>query len=219
MARGIKRQIDEAPLKILSNICKNKNTLLDIGGNIGIIAAILSKKMPKGSVIYSFEPAPLSFKYLADTARVQKGNARIVPVNNAVSNNTEKIYFTNNGSSCTNQISTANAANTIAIQPIRIDDFCRENNIVPELIKIDIEGAEYLALDGMRKTLKNTNCIVLVEIHKKQLVDSNVTNEMFAQLIEDIGYNIYDTKGKNADSNRVLDHECIILSRTLPAGM
>ncbi len=71
----------------------------------------------------------------------------------------------------------------------------------------------------MRATLKNTNCIVLVEIHKKQLTDSNITNEMFAGLINDIGYNVYDTNGEKVDSNRVLDHECIILSRTQPQGI
>ncbi len=219
VARGIKNTIDEAPLKALSALCVNAKTLLDIGGNIGLIAAILAKKMKPGSFIYSFEPAPLSFKYLEDTARVQKGNARIIPVNNAVSNNTQKIYFTNDGSSCTNQISSENAANTIAIQPIRIDDFCRENSISPEVIKVDIEGAEYLALDGMRATLKNSNCIVLVEIHKKQLTESNITNEMFAGLINDIGYNVYNTNGEKVDSNRVLDHDCIILSRTNPQGL
>src|SRR5580658_7176486 len=68
VARGISNTIDEVPLKLLANLSKTADVLFDIGGNIGVIATILSGKMKKGSIIYSFEPAPLSFKYLADTA-------------------------------------------------------------------------------------------------------------------------------------------------------
>ncbi|MCD6013249.1 MAG: methyltransferase FkbM family [Flavipsychrobacter sp.] len=218
IARGVSSRIDEAPLKVLSGLAGQVNVLFDIGGNIGVIAAMLAKKMKAGSVIYSFEPVPLSFEYLQDTARVQTGNARIVPVNNAVSNATEKIYFTNDGVSCLNQISAENTTETIAITPIRIDDFCRANNIVPELIKIDIEGAEYLALDGMRQTLKNNDCIVVVEIHTQQLTSSNIDNGMFASLINDIGYKAYSVNGNEIDSNRIMDHECVILSRKALQG-
>ncbi len=165
VARGINKEIDEVPLRLLLRLCREAAVVFDIGANIGVIATIVAKKMKLGSVIYSFEPAPLSYRYLQDTARVQKGAAAIVPVNLAVSNNSDKLYFTNDGNSCTNHVSTASDKGVIVVDSTSIDSFCTSNNIIPQVIKIDIEGAEFWALQGMQQTLKNNDCIVLLEVH------------------------------------------------------
>ncbi len=213
VARGISSSIDEVPLKLLANLCVNADTLFDIGGNIGIIAMILAKKMKPGTTIYSFEPAPLSFKYLEDSARVQKGNARIIPVNYAVSNNNDKLYFTNDGNSCTNHISAANEKGTISIDSVTIDAFCETNKVVPQVMKIDIEGAEYWALEGMQKTLRNNDCTVLVEIHQGYLESNGIDNHKFGKLIDTIGYKVFNTVGDEIKSDDAMKNSCVILSR------
>jgi FkbM family methyltransferase len=213
VARGINNTIDEVPLKLLSNLAKTANILFDIGGNIGVIATILSKKMKHGSVIYSFEPAPLSYEYLADTARVQKGNAKIIPVNFAISNNYDKLQFTNNGNSCTNHIATDIEPNVISIDCITIDGFCSQNKVVPEVMKIDIEGAEYWALEGMQHTLKNNNVTVLVEIHQGYLAVHKIDGPMFGKIIDNIGYRAFTSTGKEIPGDQVIKYSCVILSR------
>jgi len=220
VSRGVSNTLNETPLKLLTNLATMVNTdvLFDIGGNIGVISMILAKKMKPGSVIYSFEPAPLSYKYLADTARVQKGNARIVPVNNAVSNNNGKLYFTNDGNSCTNHIAAENEAGTISIDAITIDVFCSKNLVIPQVMKIDIEGAEYWALEGMQQVLKNNNCHVLVEIHESYLRDNNITGKMFGSLVDAIGYKVYNVKGAVIKSDEIMNNSCVILAKDiLPA--
>jgi len=213
VARGISGTIDEVPLKLLSNLARNANLLFDIGGNIGVIASILAKLMKPGSVIHSFEPAPLSYKYLADTARVQKGNAKIIPVNLAVSNNNDKLYFTNDGNSCTNHIASEGEANTISIDCITIDAYCAKHKAIPSVMKIDIEGAEYWALEGMQNTLKNNNITVLVEIHQGYLADHNITGEMFGRIIDNIGYHAYTANGTEIPGTQVIKHSCVIISK------
>ena len=216
VARGINRTIDETPLKLLINLCKGADILFDIGGNIGIIAIILAKKMKPGSVIYSFEPAPLSFKYLTDMARVQKGNALIKPVNFAVSNKNDKLYFTNDGNSCTNHISDANEKGVIAIDAITIDAFCIKNKVIPQVIKIDIEGAEYWALEGMTETLKNNNCIILVEIHQGYLLANGIDGNKFQQIIASIGYKVFNTDGREITGREIINNTCVILAKEHP---
>jgi FkbM family methyltransferase len=218
VARGINSIIDEVPLKLLSNMSRNASVVFDVGANIGIIAMILAKKMKPGSMIYSFEPAPLSFKYLRDNARVQNGNATITAVNVAVSNNNDKLYFTNDGNSCTNHIAAGKNEGTISVDATTIDGFCKANKVIPEVIKIDIEGAEYWALLGMQQTLKNNNCLVLVEIHTVFLQDNNITGQMFADLVGAIGYKVFDTTGNQINANLMLDHDCVILSKEKPAA-
>ena|ERR1700733_10656656 len=220
VARGINNTIDEVPLKLLINLASNADVLFDIGGNIGVIAMILSGKMKKDSVVYSFEPAPLSFKYLADTARVQKGNAKIIPVNYAVGNNNNKLYFTNDGNSCTNHIASADEPNVISIDCITIDSYCAKNKVIPQVIKIDIEGAEYWALEGMQQTLKNNNCKVLVEIHQKYLMDKHIDGKMFARIINSIGYKVFDAGGNEITGEEMINHTCVLLAKeTIPENV
>ncbi len=216
VARGINSVIDETPLKLLINLSRNAETVFDIGGNIGVIAVILAKKMQPGTTIYSFEPAPLSYQYLEDTARVQKGNARIITVNNAVSNNNEKLAFTNDGNSCTNHISTQQEEGTVLIDAITIDSFCEKSKVIPQVMKIDIEGAEYWALEGMQKTLKNNNCMVLVEIHGAFLTENHINGAMFGNIVDNIGYKVYNTKGEEIRGSEIMENACVILAKSKP---
>ncbi len=213
VARGITSVIDEVPLKLLLNLSKNADILFDIGGNIGVIATLVAKKMKPGSVIYSFEPAPLSYKYLADTARVQKGNARIISVNLAISNNSDKLHFTNDGNSCTNHIADRNETNVVSVDCITIDAWCSQNKILPAVMKIDIEGAEFWALEGMKQTLKNNNIKVLLEIHQGYLADHNITGAMFGKIIEETGYRVFSSTGMELPGDQILKYSCVILSK------
>jgi hypothetical protein len=49
---------------------------------------------------------------------------------------------------------------------VAIDDFIyKSGNPVPDLLKIDIEGGEILALPGMRRLLQENHPILLIELH------------------------------------------------------
>ena len=48
---------------------------------------------------------------------------------------------------------------------ISIDDFCSKISDKPNLIKIDVEGEEYLLLKGARKTLTKKHPLLLISFH------------------------------------------------------
>ena len=216
VARGINSVIDEVPLELLVNLCRNADMVLDVGGNIGVVAMIVAKKMKPGSRMHSFEPGPGAFRYLADNARVQSGNAKITAHNYAISNENGKIQFTDGADATTNHIADQANANTVAIDAITIDWFCEKHKIAPQVIKVDIEGAEYWALEGMQQTLKNNNCRVLMEIHQTFLQEHNIDSKMFGQIIDAVGYKVYNEQGKQVGNDQVMYNTCVILSRDYP---
>ena len=73
------------------------------------------------------------------------------------------------------EVFVANAANAgvacvqreVSIEVTTIDDVCRERHITPAFIKIDIEGAELEALQGMEQTLQSVHPVVLLEISRQ----------------------------------------------------
>ena len=51
------------------------------------------------------------------------------------------------------------------ILTITIDDYCRITSLFPDLVKMDIEGAEALAIPGMAQTLREGRPTLLLEVH------------------------------------------------------
>src|SRR5690606_12592032 len=77
-----KRKSDVSEINVLKNLVKEGHHVLDIGGNIGFYARLLSNLVGHNGKVYSFEPEKTNFKYL------QKNTAELKNVklfNSAVS--------------------------------------------------------------------------------------------------------------------------------------
>jgi len=99
---------------------------------------------------------------------------------------------------------------------LSIDMIANLFNIQPEVMKIDVEGAEYDVLNGAYDTIINFKPIIFVEIHPKfmQMYNANVTN--ITNFVNSIGYTVLDLnlnivdnyldilKQEPTDSNRTI---------------
>ncbi len=147
-------------IKYILNI--NPSTFFDIGTNIGVYTLIASES--KESQIFCFEPHPYTFNILNYQISLNQRN-NIHAYNKAISNTTGKVTFTNVNGSSINKIVTGINQNTIEVDAITINDFCNENNIIPDIVKIDVEGFELEVLNGFQEKLKNIK-ILFIEITK-----------------------------------------------------
>lgn len=48
---------------------------------------------------------------------------------------------------------------------VKLDDFCKSNNIYPDLINMDVEGAEFEVIKGAETVLKTRRPLVYISIH------------------------------------------------------
>lgn len=79
--------------------------------------------------------------------------------------------------------------NTEQIPMITLDDFIRETNIVPDVLNIDVEGAEILVFKGAVDLLTNHNPKIYVSIHDDLgLRDYNTTTDQTIKFLESFGY-------------------------------
>ena len=73
----------------------------------------------------------------------------------------------------------------ILVQVVSLDTYCHENSIpYPKLIKIDVEGAELLVLQGASSILRESKPTLFVEAHSRQLAREVTT------LLEHQGYSV-----------------------------
>jgi FkbM family methyltransferase len=140
-----------------------RGTVLDLGAHIGLYTVILSRRAVH---VHAFEPTDRTRVALQRTLRLN--HCRNVTVHQeAVGSRTGPVDFYDTGTvvSNANSVAPIAEATSYVVPGITIDDLgLRDVN----LIKMDIEGAEYDALLGAASTLKTLSALA-IEVHPRQL--------------------------------------------------
>ena len=133
------------------------DTVFDCGAFAGDTALFFSHKTGREGRVYSFEPHPLvSVLFRQNVAlnedRVQQ---QISLTTKAVSNTSvDKLQFTLKGAGSTIATATTGQGRQIAVPTTTIDNEVKQQSIASvDFIKMDIEGAELLALHGAVQTI------------------------------------------------------------------
>lgn len=181
---------------ILKKLLKPGMTFLDVGANIGFFTMLASKLVGNTGKVLAFEPFEYNLKLLLANVNLNKAkNVQIMPF--ALSN---KIGFYcyddsagNSGSiSPFNDMSFSDQLSTRLVYSNRLDDIISGYERI-DVIKIDIEGAEYLALMGAKKVISLHRPIIISEISEGPLRDiSGVKIEEYLNFILELpSYTIY----------------------------
>lgn len=154
------------------NNLKEGDVFVDIGAHVGFYSLLASSLVGHTGSVHSFEPTPRTFISLQENL-INKPN---VKVNNYALLDEEKIIsFMDYGPkySAFNSFQNRTSADIeyitrekqkIEVKTLVLDKYFSENNVLPTHIKIDAEGAEYLILNGMNKTLSSLRPIVTIEV-------------------------------------------------------
>lgn len=138
---------------------------LDIGAFMGDTAIFFSKKY-EPNIVYAYEPIDANIQLLNKTIRNNDVN-NIHVVNKGIGNKEEKldIYFDPHelSNSSINGAVTDNLSEKQEIQITTIDEECRNRTV--GLIKMDIEGAEYSAIEGGMETIKRDKPVLLISLY------------------------------------------------------
>ncbi|MFM9945498.1 MAG: FkbM family methyltransferase [Bacteroidia bacterium] len=156
---------------------KEGDTFFDIGANVGLHSYFVERCISDVK-IYSFEPLPENVEYIKETILLNKLK-NINLIESAIGSETKKIYFeigTNNFQGKITENKTS-----IEVKLITLDEFCYSNNIFPNVLKIDVEGAEIDVLQGAIKLIEEKRPIFIIELHipakdilvSKFLLDNN----------------------------------------------
>jgi len=138
------------------------SVVYDIGANVGIYTLLSAVLCGNSGRVFAFEPDPHNIKYLED--HVALNNLQNVSIEKkAISNSSGHLFFQDTGDHCNSHIS---ENGQIEVEAITVDDFVfKNNNLPPNYLKIDVEGAEYLVLEGAQKTLSEYRPEIFLATH------------------------------------------------------
>ena len=85
----------------------------------------------------------------------------------AVSETSGKAFFANNNSRAQGRLA---SDGELEVKTVSIDELVELGELVPpDLLKMDIEGGEYMALRGARETLLRFKPVILLATHSQQV--------------------------------------------------
>lgn len=182
--------------------CGNKHTVFDIGAHIGLYTIPASKVMALGGRVYAFEPGAANRIYLMRHLKYNSiNNVVIVPYLVGGESKKEQVFYENRETDPMNSLypkKNFSLYEKVFREQISLDDFVDRNGIEPQIIKIDVEGAEYGVLKGASKTIKKYSPIIFVSVHPNQLTLFGSSSGEVLDLIKSLQYNANDFDGKRA---------------------
>jgi FkbM family methyltransferase len=143
----------------------------DIGANIGYISLVLAKAVGESRQVIAFEALPANIERLRGNIRLNGYESRVKVIPGAVAEASGAVQFLIGPSGAMGKVAgSAGRADihheSIEVSGIALDDFVyRDGNPVPQVIKMDIEGGEVLALRGMTRLLSEARPLIFLELH------------------------------------------------------
>jgi FkbM family methyltransferase len=147
----------------------------DVGANIGHHSLFMSRHADR---VFSFEPfSVVREEMVRKLNHAGIDNVTIFPVALGDRNETGTFHpptGSNQGTGTLGSMLPDNASSEeISVQVVRGDDFFAANQLPPiTLLKMDVEGYETKALEGLRETIRRDRPPIFVEIQKEEYVGS-----------------------------------------------
>jgi FkbM family methyltransferase len=183
--------IYELPLlSILVEIFNKKkfSNFLDLGSFMGYYPCVLGKYFENKKLnIFAVESNPEYFKYIQKN--INRNNLKNIKVfNEILSDRIEDLYvdkekvYSNNDN-----------LNLIKKPSITLDQLCKNNNIIPEVVKIDVHGFEGRVLNGFETNACNNVKIILLELHSDIFLNkfSNSNKKQIINFLRKNNFNCY----------------------------
>lgn len=186
-------------MNFLLRYLRDKDSFLDIGANVGIYTLLAASQIKYGS-IYSFEAVPKNYQRLETNLALNKLN-QVKSFAIAVSDFFGSLTLNLAEGDSMAFITQEETHNTIRVQTNTLDNLL-QNQPLNQLTlgKLDIEGAEILALKGATSLLKQQYPYVWILEINNSVNKFGYQKQDIVNLLQDYGYGLYSY---DADINKL----------------
>lgn len=180
----------------LSKVIESGHTYIDIGANSGYFTLLGAKLVTENGCVVAFEPVPEIYQSVVD--KVALNDFLNVTVESCVVGdvNCDSIRFVieNNGAnSHIEAINTghfnSNQNRVIETSMVSLQSYCSKRKIRPDVLKIDVEGAEALVLRGISELIIKCRPRMIISTHTQEL------KRECQELLESYGFEVSSLGG------------------------
>lgn len=189
--------------------CKEASCFVDIGAHIGLVTMPAAKMLKGRGHVYAFEPSKINNQFLrrhvaANSLQNVTVSDLLVGENNGSVDFFETVYP--NGQNSKVITSRVNSYLKCKREQVTLDQYVAEEKIVPDIIKIDVEGAEVSVLAGAIKTIELFKPLIYLSVHPKELKETPEGLAGLIDLIGEIGYCCVEIDGSQVVNYRLAEY-------------
>lgn len=195
------------------------HVFFDVGAHHGWMSMWALPLVGQEGAVHSFEPSPANLAILEWHKNTNRfADWTIVP--RAVSDEdaeSGRLYLIDSGDSPMNSLTAGvpgtplmkgRDISTIPIQTVTLDTYCAEAGARPDLLKVDVEGAELLVLQGAIKLLSESHPTLILAVHPYWL-PTGQSPAQIREFLDAHGYAVFDSKGQPAGSLASGEYLCL----------
>ncbi|MEI7189907.1 FkbM family methyltransferase [Dickeya dianthicola] len=188
----------------LQRLLTPNSTFIDVGANIGLHTIYATALIGETGRIIALEPHPVTRELLRKNLEINGLLDRVTISPLAISNEDNSTvffeYFTEHPAMSGLKISKEilekfnGTIERTEVNTITIDTLISHYDIIPDLIKIDVEGFEFSVLEGCKKTIQNYPQVRFLMEYEKVMAESvmrpGIGSEI-ASFFESKGFHVY----------------------------
>jgi len=155
----------------LRELIPAKTVIFDVGANIGYVSLLLAKAAGETGKIFAFEALPSNVEQLRRNLALNGMDAQVTVIASAVTQAPGPLRFLVHASGGMGKAAGSAGRDDqyqseVTVPGISLDEFVYgQGNPPPQVVKMDIEGGEVMALPGMRRVLTEARPLMLMELH------------------------------------------------------
>ena len=175
------------------------DTVIDVGANIGIWTIAAAKKTGQQGQVHAFEPLEANFGRLLHNIDLNAAT-NVVPQKLALSDRAgpRRFFPSPNMNSGVGRLVTDDWTGLHStVEAVTLDDYCDQHGITSvNVLKIDVEGAEYFVLKGATRLLRSSDPpIIVFEMNREMAADLGSSPDKIETFLAALGYSIFGYRG------------------------
>ncbi len=171
--------------------------VVDVGANIGVLTGLFARWVGQDGSVIAIEPEPVNLAALRRRMkRRDLAMVEIVPAAAGDRDGRARLRITPHHPG-DHHVVTGNACagGTIEVDSVTVDGvLAARSGKCPNLLKIDVQGAELAVLRGARQTLARCRPAVLIEVDRNALARAGSSEQDLSRFFDMLGYEAHDLR-------------------------
>ena len=178
--------------KLVQRLVHPGDIVIDIGANIGYYTLQFAKLVRSAGKVIAFEPDPENFELLRRNVEINGYN--ITLERRAVSNRSGRVQLYRSPLNTADHriFDSRDGRLSVEVDAVRLDDYLGDLDRV-NFIKMDIQGAEGVALDGMIALLERSPGVkILSEFWPEGIAACGTSPDWYLHTLTRLGFKLFD---------------------------
>jgi FkbM family methyltransferase len=175
--------------------------ILDVGAQVGLYSMLATRHIGENGRVFAFEPSPETVALLKRHLNNNGMNDRVEIVQAAVGPEEGEVTFYMAGTHPSNTLAPTTTdpvkLTPVTVKAVTVDGFCRNRQLKPTILKIDVEGWELQVLRGATEVIQDPALTICVEMHPYAWESAGYTAADFKAFLEANRLGIATLTGQN----------------------